>query len=152
MLSHFDLVKGCIADEGGAVVKTIGDAVMAVFTRPVSALRAMTRAQARLADPADGSRPLSLKVGLHYGACIAVTLNDRLDYFGSTINIAARLEGQSSGRDVIMSDSVRRDPEVVSWLSDTANCVSVEPLDVSLKGFDQERFAVWRVSPAGGTP
>jgi class 3 adenylate cyclase len=146
VLSHFDLVKGCIANEGGAVVKTIGDAVMAVFTRPVCALRAMTRAQARLADPAEGSRPLSLKVGLHYGPCIAVTLNDRIDYFGSTINIAARLEGQSSGQDVILSDAVRCDPEVLSWLSDSANSISVEPMHVSLKGFEQERFAVWRVS------
>ena len=56
VLSHFDVVKACIADEGGAVVKTIGDAVMAVFTRPVCALRAMTRAQARLAAPPTGSR------------------------------------------------------------------------------------------------
>lgn len=145
VLGHFDVVKGCIAAEGGAVVKTIGDAVMAVFTRPVTALRAMTRAQTLVAAPAEGSRSLSLKVGLHYGPCIAVTLNDRLDYFGSTINIAARLEGQSSGQDVIMSDAVRCDPEVLAWLSDTANHVAVESIDVSLKGFDEQRFALWRL-------
>ena len=77
----------------------------------------------------------------------AVTLNDPLDYFGSTINIAARLEGQSSGTDVIVSDSVRGDPEVTSWLSDAANVVAIEPVDVPLKGFDQERFALWRNRP-----
>jgi class 3 adenylate cyclase len=146
VLRHFDLLKSCIADEGGAVVKTIGDAVMAVFTRPVGALRAMTRAQARLAAPPNGARPLALKVGLHYGPCIGVTLNDRLDYFGSTINVAARLEGQSSGQDLIMSDAVCCDPEVASWLSDPASGVIVQPMEVSLKGFERERFALWRVS------
>jgi class 3 adenylate cyclase len=144
VLGHFDVVKALIAEEGGAVVKTIGDAVMAVFTRPVCALRAMIRAQVRLASPADGSRPLALKVGMHYGPCIAVTLNDRLDYFGSTINIAARLEGQSSGRDVIVSDAVRHDPEVAAWLAERADTLEAQPLDVSLKGFD-ERFSLWRV-------
>jgi class 3 adenylate cyclase len=105
----------------------------------------MTRAQTLVAAPAAGSRPLSLKVGLHYGPCLTVTLNDRLDYFGSTINIAARLEGQSSGQDVIISDTVRCDPEVLAWLSHTGNHVASEAIDVSLKGFDQERFALWRV-------
>jgi class 3 adenylate cyclase len=145
ILSHFDVVKGCIADEGGAVVKTIGDAVMAVFTRPAPALRAMGRAQASLAAPPHGSPPLSLKVGIHYGPSIAVTQNDRLDYFGSTINVAARLEGQSSGGDVIVSDAVCRDPEVTAWLADQANELTVEPIEVSLKGFDRERFALWRI-------
>ena len=53
-----------------------------------------------------------LKAGLHTGPCIAVTLNDRLDYFGSTVNMAARLEGLSSGADVIISSSVFEDAKV----------------------------------------
>ncbi len=145
VLSHFDVVKATIAEEGGAVVKTIGDAVMAVFTRPVAALRAMTRAQAQLAAPHAGTPPLALKAGIHYGPCIAVTLNERLDYFGSTINIAARLEGQSSGADLIISDAVRSDHEVAAWLGDSATGLTTVPLDVPLKGFDQERFRLWRV-------
>jgi hypothetical protein len=41
---------------------------------------------------------------------------------------------------------------VAAWLCDSANSISVEPMHVSLKGFEQERFAVWRISRAGGTP
>lgn len=145
VLDHFDVVKASIAAEGGTVVKTIGDAVMAVFRRPVSALRAMLDAQARLAAPPNGRRPLPLKVGIHYGPCIAVTLNDRLDYFGSTINIAARLEGQSTGADVIVSSTVRDDPEVVAFLG-SASTIAVTSLDAKLKGFDQERFELWRLT------
>ena len=145
VLNHFDILKEAIAAEGGAVVKTIGDAVMAVFRRPVAALRAMLNAQQKLAAPAAGQPPLHLKAGVHYGSCIAVTLNDRLDYFGSTINIAARLEGQSSGSDVIISAPVRQDPEVVAWLRQQTNLL-VEPVETTLKGFDEQRFELWRVA------
>ena len=144
VLGHFDVVKAAIAAEGGAVVKTIGDAVMAVFTRPAPALRAMLAAQRALAAPADGTRPLALKAGIHYGPCIAVTQNDRLDYFGSTINIAARLETQSSGADIVISTPVHDDPEVEEWFA-TAADIAVEPVATSLKGFDDRTFALWRV-------
>lgn len=79
------------------MVKTIGDAVMAVFRRPGAALRVVRSAQQALASPVDGAQPLLLKAGIHYGPCIAVTLNDRLDYFGTTVNLAARLNRFSSG-------------------------------------------------------
>src|SRR6185437_10449918 len=102
VLDHFDVLRAAVAAEGGAVVKTIGDAVMATFQRPVAALHAVLAAQRALASPAAGARPLRLKAGLHYGPCIAVTLNDRLDYFGSTVNIAARLVGLSGGSDIIL--------------------------------------------------
>jgi class 3 adenylate cyclase len=86
-----------------------------------------------------------LKAGVHYGPCIAVTLNDRLDYFGSTINITARLEGQSPGRDIIISAPVRHDPEVVEWLKQKDDLMA-EPVETILKGFDEQRFELWRVT------
>jgi class 3 adenylate cyclase len=89
-----------------------------------------------------------LKVGIHYGPCIAVTLNERLDYFGSTINIAARLEGQSSGHDIVISTPVRNDPEVLKWLDENAREAHVEPMEATLKGFDREKFSLWRVTAA----
>ncbi len=141
VVSHFDVLHDAVADEGGAVVKTIGDAVMAVFRRPVSSLRAMLRAQAELAAPAGGARPLRLKVGMHLGPCLAVTLNGRLDYFGSTVNAAARIEGLSNGDDVVVSSAVKADSEVEALLDG----LSVEPLEAELKGFDGERFELWRV-------
>ncbi|HYX29617.1 MAG TPA: adenylate/guanylate cyclase domain-containing protein, partial [Pyrinomonadaceae bacterium] len=105
VMNHFDVLKQVIAEHDGALVKTIGDAVMAVFRQSSSALKAMLEAQQRLADPSS-RQPLSLKAGLHVGPCIAVTLNERLDYFGSTVNLAARLEGQSTGQDIVISNDV----------------------------------------------
>jgi class 3 adenylate cyclase len=114
VMNHFDVLKKIIAEEEGALVKTIGDAVMAVFRRPSSAVRAMLTAQELLAAPGPDTVPLTLKAGIHTGPCIAVTLNDRLDYFGTTVNLAARLEGLSTGEDVIISRALYHDPEVES--------------------------------------
>jgi class 3 adenylate cyclase len=146
VMNHFDVLKQAIADEEGALVKTIGDAVMAVFRHPAAALRAMLHAQQRLASPPDAMRPLTLKAGLHTGPCIAVTLNDRLDYFGSTVNLAARLEAQSTGDDVVVSAAVYDDPGVRELLSDPRNGFVATRFAIPLKGFDNERFELWRVA------
>jgi class 3 adenylate cyclase len=149
VMNHFDVLKQEITDEDGALVKTIGDAVMAVFRRPAAALRAMLQAQRRFAFPPEGMQPLSLKAGVHTGPCIAVTLNDRLDYFGSTVNLAARLEGQSTGDDVVISTAVYSDPEVRELLSDPSRGFSATRFEMPLKGFDEERFELWRITRAG---
>jgi class 3 adenylate cyclase len=149
VMNHFDVLKQVIADEDGALVKTIGDAVMAVFRCPAGAVRAMLHAQQRLGSPPEGMPPLSLKAGVHTGPCIAVTLNDRLDYFGSTVNLAARLEGQSTGDDVVISTAVYSDPEVRELLGDPEKGLSATRFEMPLKGFDEERFELWRVARAG---
>src|SRR5258705_562104 len=147
VMNHFDVLKTVIAEEDGALVKTIGDAVMAVFRRPVSALKAMLSAQEMLAAPAAGVAPLILKAGVHTGPCIAVTLNDRLDYFGSTVNMAARLEGLSTGDDVIISRALYDDPEVREFVA--SENLQATPFEILLKGFQEERFELWRVSKKG---
>jgi len=146
VMNHFDVLKEKIAEQDGALVKTIGDAVMAVFRRPANALRAMLEAQERLANPPDGMLPLTLKAGMHTGPCIAVTLNDRLDYFGSTVNLAARLEGQSTGGDVVISTTVYSDPEVRELLQECPAGLSSTRFTIPLKGFDEEQFELWRVA------
>jgi class 3 adenylate cyclase len=144
VMNHFDVLKKAIAEHDGAVVKTIGDAVMGVFRSAADGLVAMLEVQRALAEPGEGGMPLQLKAGLHTGPCIAVTLNDRLDYFGSTVNLAARLEGLSSGNDVIISRTVYEDTQVRELL-DAKSLAAVE-FDMTLKGFDNERFELWRIS------
>lgn len=141
VMTHFDVLREAVMNEGGAIIKTIGDAVMAVFPRPAPALRAMRRAQDELIRM-PVQQPIQLKVGLHYGACIAVTLNERLDYFGSTVNRAARLEGFSSGMDVIVSQAVFDDPEVRAMLEQGE--LQAEAFETQLKGFADQDL-LWRV-------
>jgi class 3 adenylate cyclase len=142
-LDHFEVLREAIAREEGALVKTIGDAVMAVFRRPVYALRAILDAQRRLASPPDGTPPFLLKTGIHHGPCIAVTMNDRLGYFGSVVNMAAHFERLSSGEDVILSDTARHDPEVAEFISD--NELVAQRFASQLSSFEEERFHLWRV-------
>ncbi len=143
VMNHFDLLRKAIAEHDGAVVKTIGDAVMAVFRCAADGVLAMLEAQRALAQPPEGTMPLQLKAGLHTGPCIAVTLNDRLDYFGSTVNLAARLEGLSTGNDVIISQTVYEDDKVRELLDEKK--LVADEFDMSLKGFENERFALWRI-------
>lgn len=144
VLNHFDVLKKIIAEEDGALVKTIGDAVMAVFRQPVSALRAMLKAQQALALPPGGTAPLTLKAGIHTGPCIAVTLNERLDYFGSTVNMAARLESLSNGADVVISRALYDDPEIRNLIEQER--LAASSFVIPLKGFNEEQFELWRIS------
>lgn len=144
VMNHFDVLRKEITERDGAVVKTIGDAVMAVFRSAADGVSAMLEAQQSLANPPEGVMPLKLKAGLHTGPCIAVTLNDRLDYFGSTVNLAARLEGLSTGSDVIISRSVYEDRKVRELLE--AQGLTVMEFEAMLKGFEDEHAQLWRVS------
>ncbi len=130
---HFAFLGAIVRRHDGALVKTIGDAIMAAFAAPGDALAAALDIQRELGSFNDKKRrPLSIKVGLHEGPCIAVTLNGRLDYFGTTVNMAARLQGQSEGGDIVLSEAVAEDPAVAALLP-ALDC-SAET--TTLKGFD----------------
>ena len=139
---HFEILEKAIALEGGGIVKTMGDSVMATFRNPVAALRAVWNAQTKIAEY--GEPMLWLKVGLHKGPCIVVNLNERLDYFGSTVNIAARLPGFSQGGELILSEEIYNDPEIQEFLAQAAKPNSVSCFTGDLKGFD-EPFTMWRL-------
>ena len=120
---HFSFLSDRVQRNHGFVVKTVGDAVMAAFSRPDDAVRAALAIQDDVAsfNSARGGKsatPIVLKLGLHAGSCIAVTTGDVLDYFGATVNIAARLEHQCHGGEVIVSEAVAKDAETGAALAD----------------------------------
>ena len=145
VMDHFDVLKACIDRHNGALIKTIGDAIMGVFTHPGDGLSAILEAQRILSQPQSGNRPLFIKAGIHYGPCIVVNQNERLDYFGSTVNLAARLEGLSKGDDIIISDSVFRDPDVITLLDENPIKTQAVGFQSGLKGFEGESFELWRI-------
>jgi class 3 adenylate cyclase len=146
VLSHFDTLKAAIADGGGAIVKTMGDAVMATFTHPLAAVKAMRRAQGELAAPQKARSPFALKCSIHQGPCLAINQNDRLDYFGTTVNVAARLCALSTGADIIVSGRVLRDPEVSAFLASPREALSARHEAAPLRGFGEAKFDFWRVA------
>ncbi len=137
---HFKVLFDAAGRHNGAAVKTIGDGVMGVFANPLDALRSIADALAGMAKlntriGLTGDDRLALKIGLHTGPCIAVTLNGRLDYFGETVNIAARLGELSEGDDVVLSHAI---------LGDSQTCVlaeglgQVQPLIAKLRGLPED--------------
>ncbi|MBI3503644.1 MAG: adenylate/guanylate cyclase domain-containing protein [Proteobacteria bacterium] len=106
--AHFQVLNDIVAAEAGAVVKTIGDAVMATFPTPVQAVAAALRmrdAMLKLNEKRE-REDLMIKIGIHAGPCLAVMLNDRQDYFGQTVNIAARVQGLVVARSIFATGSV----------------------------------------------
>jgi len=111
--AHFRALNEIVAAEAGAVVKTIGDAVMATFPTPDRALAAALRMRESVRVIKDD---LLIKIGIHEGPCLAVTLNDRLDYFGQTVNIAARVQGLADSQAILVTKPVVDNPLVSKML------------------------------------
>src|SRR6201984_989750 len=120
-LAAFDLVRApfhalleIISSEKGAVVKTIGDAVMATFVRPEHAIVAGLRMRAAMdaLNKQRGGNDLVVKIGIHEGPCLAVMLNERQDYFGQTVNIAARVQSLSTSQEIHITGPVIDAPAV----------------------------------------
>ncbi|HEY9854800.1 MAG TPA: adenylate/guanylate cyclase domain-containing protein [Stenomitos sp.] len=114
--THFRILQEAIAANRGAIVKTVGDAVMASFYDVADGVRAAFEIQASIdrynAEHPEAPAPIIVKLGVHVGPCIAVTLNERLDYFGTTVNMAARVQNEATGGDIVLSEEVLADPGV----------------------------------------
>jgi class 3 adenylate cyclase len=116
--AHFHALLEIIASEKGAVVKTIGDAVMATFVRPEHAIVAGLRMRAAMdqLNVERGRDDLVVKIGIHEGPCLAVMLNERQDYFGQTVNIAARVQGLATSQAIHVTGPVIDTPAVAAIL------------------------------------
>ncbi|HWB48435.1 MAG TPA: adenylate/guanylate cyclase domain-containing protein [Stellaceae bacterium] len=117
--AHFHVMHEIVAAETGAIVKTIGDAVMATFPSPdraVAAALRMREAMDRL-NTERGSEDLLLKIGIHEGPCLAVVLNERQDFFGQTVNIAARVQGLATSQAICATGQVIENAQTSSLLA-----------------------------------
>lgn len=113
---HFDEVFAIVAAHRGAVVKTIGDAVMATFGDPADAVRASHKIHDTF-HPARADTPIRLRISLNTGPCIAVRLNANADFFGGTVNVAAKLQALAEGHQIAMSEATYRGSGVADYLA-----------------------------------
>src|ERR1700712_4195664 len=120
--AHFHALLEIISSEKGAVVKTIGDAVMATFIRPEHALDAGLRMRAAMTalNAKRGTEDLIVKIGIHEGPCLAVMLNERQDYFGQTVNIAARVQSLSTSQAIHVTSPIIEASAVAAILTKAA--------------------------------
>jgi class 3 adenylate cyclase len=137
--AHFRVLNKIVAEQKGAVVKTIGDAVMATFPTPDRAMAAAFKMREAVKDL---NGDLLLKIGIHTGPCLAVSLNDRQDYFGQTVNIAARVQGLATSRSIFATREVVADSESCRLLKD--NRIAATPQTRSLRGIANQ-FEIFEI-------
>ncbi|TIU90538.1 MAG: adenylate/guanylate cyclase domain-containing protein [Mesorhizobium sp.] len=139
---HFALVNAAVHQHSGAVVKTIGDAVMAAFSQPSDAISAALHIFEeidRFNSDHDGPG-IILKIGAHCGPSIAVTLNDNLDYFGQTVNVAARVQSLAEAGQVCISEALHS----ASGVSEILAGHRVVAFDAPLRGVEGDA-TVYRI-------
>ena len=112
---YFRLTQESVVKEGGALVKTVGEGVLAVFSDPAAAVRVAAGLPKLLAKN-ETTRGLGVRVAAHRGPALAATLNDHLDYFGATLNQAMRLPALVSGGELVLTQALAADPGVAALL------------------------------------
>jgi class 3 adenylate cyclase len=142
---HFRLLQEIIASERGAIVKTIGDAVMATFETPDRAIAAAIRMREAMTDlgAERQHQSLGLKMGIHEGSCLAVTLNAQQDYFGQTVNIASRVQGLAASRSIVVTETVVENAHVRALLE--SNGLKPTLKRVALSGI-ADKVSIYEIS------
>src|SRR5580700_4318738 len=142
---HFRVLQEIIASERGAVVKTIGDAVMATFETPDRAVAAAIRMREAMSDlgAERQHQSLGLKMGIHEGSCLAVTLNGQQDYFGQTVNVASRVQGLAASRSIVVTESVVEHADARALLERSG--LTPTPRRVALSGI-ADKVSVYEIS------
>lgn len=134
---HFRDMTEVVTAHGGAIVKTMGDAVMATFPSEHDAIKSAIAMTQRCREH-HGAQGLGAKLGVYAGACLAVRANDRLDFFGTTVNLAARLQAQANGGQLVITAEQAQQQEVRSLLAPFKQ----SPFKAHLKGIASEQDLV----------
>jgi class 3 adenylate cyclase len=124
----FDALRELVALGCGAIVRTAGDGLMAVFTYPREAVETALRFGELVA-------PLELRIAVHRGPCVAICANGRLDYFGATVSHVSRLARTARAGEVLLTNALAEDDRIARLLPPGERGIVtlrglVEPVDV----------------------
>lgn len=141
---HFKILFNVIEKNNGIIIKTIGDSVMASFQKPIDSIRASFEMQEKIKSLIipETENPLEVKFGIHQGNVIVVNLNDKLDYFGQTVNLSSRIQGLGKNNEIFFSEQIFNDLKVKEFLIERV--LELKKYTVSLRGITEEKnvFAV----------
>jgi class 3 adenylate cyclase len=141
---HYAILGEVVRKHDGTIVKTRGDGIHAAFLTPETALLASIEMQQAIEqfNNESSSVPIRIRIGINSGSSISVNMNDRLDYYGKTVNFAARLEGQGEAGQITMSREFVEDPAVAEILRDHA----LRECKVQFKDF-KEPLTIYQFTP-----
>lgn len=125
LVRHDKLVRKCVDDHSGHVVKSQGDGFMVAFAHPDEAVACSLAIQHALAREAQrpSGKAIRVRIGIHMGK--SVRRGD--DLFGRNVAMAARVAAEADGGEVLISESVR---DAVAGEVELG-----EPREAELKGF-----------------
>ncbi|MBW0432219.1 adenylate/guanylate cyclase domain-containing protein [Leptospira yasudae] len=137
---HFRLLSETVKKHNGAIVKTMGDAIMATFSSPIEGLFASLEMMSRIdrmnEEFKEHGHEIGLKVGLNEGPALAVVNDERLDYFGQSVNIAARVQALASAGEIWVTEPILSSPGIREELIQRG--YEAERHEASLKGVGQK--------------
>eukprot|EP00760_Papus_ankaliazontas_P026253 PhM_4_TR3018/c4_g3_i25/m.89632 len=122
---HHEIIRKQIADYHGYEVKTVGDAFMIACCSPLDAALLATAIQQALQEatwpekmsfiegkgegPRDRWNGVRVRIGVHYGHSVTPqfdAIHQRYDYYGHDVNVSARVEGETLGGQILISDDM----------------------------------------------
>ncbi|WP_353572567.1 DUF5939 domain-containing protein [Candidatus Albibeggiatoa sp. nov. BB20] len=137
---HFELLGSSVKQHSGSIVKTMGDAIMATFSSPLNgflcALEMVQKIDQFNEEQKQHGYEIGLKIGLNSGSALTVVNDERLDYFGQSVNIAARIQGLASANEIYLSQKIYDDANIIELLKQYDTYVA-EKQSASLKGVGQ---------------
>jgi len=137
--THFQILTDTVRQFSGAIVKTMGDAIMATFSRPLDGFLASLEMLRKIEEMNESWKAagyqIGLKVGLNDGPALAVVNDERIDYFGQSVNIAARVQGLAQAGEIWITQSILDSPGVLEKLSKSD--YQSEQRSATLKGVEQ---------------
>jgi class 3 adenylate cyclase len=98
---HNRLLFPLVAKFRGTIIKTIGDSIMAAFSKPENAIKAAIAMQQAMALERQGDETFAIciRIGIHTGEAIV----EKEDVYGDIVNVAARVEKVSKGNEILLS-------------------------------------------------
>ncbi len=137
---HNELLRRLVAEHGGTVIKTIGDAFLADFKTTVDAVKCAVRVQEELSayNASNSSDPIRLRIGVHLGD-IHFFEDDAI---GEGINIASRLQSLAKPGRICISK------EVYDQVSGKINLNYISVGKAKLKNISREIYA-FEIVPEG---
>ena len=127
---HFSKMFQLVENQNGTIVKTIGDAVMEAFQTPKDAFLSAEQIQLYFRPNSEETK-LRLRITIHSGHCMAVNGDTGIDYFGTMVNLAAKLQSIAEAGQVAITKNVYKDPALGEYLSSLD--YEKEELDFALK-------------------
>jgi Family of unknown function (DUF5939) len=136
-------IKEAIDYEQGTLVRFDGDDAIAVFARPLSAMRAAVNLHVDLSPSGANEQ---IRIGLHHGPCIATLVDNKINYLGSTISLAQRITKNTPRGCIVLTSNVSSDAHAAKYINNIGDHLLVQPFLGVLKGFDTEGFEMWEVN------